>query len=535
VAFNDRYNNNPLVPKAGTKRGYTETEVTELRKCVSDPVYLAKTYFKIVSLDHGLINFSLYDYQEDAIRLFREKRNLIINASRQSGKTSIATVILLHTALYNDNKLIAILANKGATAREILDRVKRAYEYLPDFLKPGVKVWNKGSVEFENGSKIITSASSADNLRGSAIFLLYIDEMAYISNWEDFSASVLPTLSSGQSTKMILTSTPNGLNHYYNYVESARKNPDGEFGLIEVPWYRVPGRDEAWRQRTLAELNYDEQKFDVEFCCQFMGSSATLISGGNLQLLEKSKPLNNDRHIFQYEQVKENHIYMIVVDVSRGKGLDYSAFSVIDITSIPYQQVLVYRNNLITPTDYADILERIAYAYNEAAILIELNDLGQQVSDCLYDNEYPNILSTQIKGRQGKKLTTSLVKKNDRGIRMTKPVKATGCATLKLLIEQNKLLIHDQNTISEFTTFSRDGNTYKAESGKHDDLVMGLVIFAWATVQPFFKNLYDSDILAALREKTAEEIDEEMLPLCIIDDGRDEYMEEAVEMPDFSW
>jgi hypothetical protein len=269
--------------------------------------------------------------------------------------------------------------------------------------------------------------------------------------------------------------------------------------------------------------------------CQFMGSSATLISGGNLQLLEKSKPLNNDRHIFQYEQVKENHIYMIVVDVSRGKGLDHSAFSVIDITSIPYQQVLVYRNNLITPTDYADILERIAYAYNEAAILIELNDLGQQVSDCLYDNEYPNILSTQIKGRQGKKLTTSLVKKNDRGIRMTKPVKATGCATLKLLIEQNKLLIHDQNTISEFTTFSRDGNTYKAESGKHDDLVMGLVIFAWATVQPFFKNLYDSDILAALREKTAEEIDEEMLPLCIIDDGRDEYMEEAVEMPDFSW
>jgi hypothetical protein len=267
VAFNDRYNNNPLVPKAGTKRGYTETEVTELRKCVSDPVYLAKTYFKIVSLDHGLINFSLYDYQEDAIRLFREKRNLIINASRQSGKTSIATVILLHTALYNDNKLIAILANKGATAREILDRVKRAYEYLPDFLKPGVKVWNKGSVEFENGSKIITSASSADNLRGSAIFLLYIDEMAFISNWEDFSASVLPTLSSGQSTKMILTSTPNGLNYYYNYVESARKNPDGEFGLIEVPWYRVPGRDETWRQRTLAELNYDEQKFEVEYCC----------------------------------------------------------------------------------------------------------------------------------------------------------------------------------------------------------------------------------------------------------------------------
>ncbi len=532
MAISDRYKNNPFLPKANIKREYSSEEIHEYIKCVEDPVYFAKTYFQIVHLDHGLIPFTLYEYQEEAVRKFQRSRNLILCASRQSGKTSVTTVIILHTALYSQNKTIAILANKGPTARDILKRIKTAYEYIPDFLKPGVKEWNKGRVEFENGSVIMAEASSSDNIRGQSISLLYIDEHAFIRGWDEFSASVLPTLSSGTTTKMVFSSTPHGLNHFYHYVESARKGIN-DFELVEVPWQRVPGRDEAWRQKTLAELNYDELKFAQEYSLDFQGSSGTLISGSTLKLLEFIEPLNIDKYYKQYEQPVEGHSYMITADVSRGKGLDYSALHVIDITDIPYKQVMTYRNNMITPTDFADIIEKVGYMYNEASVLIEINDLGQQVADCMFDNEYPNLLSTVTKGRKGKQLSASLVQKNDRGVRTTRPVKMTGCSALKLLVEQNKLKVNDKETIHELTVFSQKGNSYEAEPGNHDDLVMGLVIFAWATMQPFFKDLYDSDIMSALREKTEQELEEEMLPLGFVYDGHEDEHEVEVHRPEF--
>ncbi len=520
--LNDRYHKNPLLPKAGLEKQYDVEQVLELQKCIDDPIYFAETYFKIVHVDRGLIPFELYEYQKEAVEKFQNNRNLIICASRQSGKTSVTTVILLHTALFNKNKLIAILANKGATSREILKRVKTAYEYLPDFLKPGIKEWNKGSVEFENGSIIMAEASSSDNIRGKSVFLLYVDELAFVSNWEDFSASVLPTLSSGTQTKIVFSSTPCGLNHFFYYVKNARENKSN-FALVEVPWWKVPGRDEDWKQRTLAELNHDEVKFAQEYAIEFQGSSGTLISGGALKLLETKRPITATPIQRQYVAPDKKRQYCIIADVSRGKGLDYSAFHVIDITTIPYNQVFVFRSNLITPTDYATYIQHIGILYNNAHILCEINDIGQQVIDIIHDSGYENIIYTKNNGRSGKIASQGFGSSGvDMGVRTTTTVKALGCSSLKLLVEQFKLLINDENTIKELNTFSRKGKSWEAEPGNNDDLVMGLVLFAWLTLQPFFKELTDTDILSSFREKTEQQLMDEMLPFGYILDGNEE-------------
>lgn len=517
------YKRNPNLPKAGSQKQFTEQEWIELEKCMDDPVYFAKTYFKIVHVDKGLIPFDLYDYQERAIRIFQKHRNMLMCASRQCGKTSFATVILLHTALFNPNKLIAILANKGATAREILERVKRAYEYLPPFLKGGVKEWNKSSIEFENGSKIMAEASSSDNIRGKSVFLLYIDEMAFIEGWDEFSASVLPTLSSGETTKMIFTSTPKGLNHFYYYVEGARKKKNG-YGLIEVPWYEVPGRDDKWKQKALEELNNDQQKFDQEYGLEFVGSSGTLISGAALKLMEYTNPLIKDPHLFQYKEKVGNHQYVMTVDTSRGKGLDYSTFHIIDVSTEPFESVCTYRNNMITPSDFAAVCERMATYYNNAFILVELNDLGSQVADLLYDAEM-DLVFTESRGRKGKQV--SYGGGAEKGITTTRGSKAEGCAMLKLLIEQNKLKICDKETIEELKVFSQKGDTYQAEPGKHDDLSMNLVLFGWLASVGFIDQLNDESIMEKLREKTEEDLENDLLPFGIVSDGRDfEVVEE---------
>lgn len=517
------YNRNPNLPKAGTNKDFSLNDIDELEKCMNDPIYFAKKYFKIVHVDRGLIPFDLYPYQEEAIKIFQTHRNMVMCASRQCGKTSFATVVLLHSALFNDNKNIAILANKAATAMEILERVKRAYEHLPAFLKGGVKEWNKRSVEFENGSKILAEASSADNIRGKAVFLLYIDEHAFIDGWEEFSASVLPTLSSGETTKMIFTSTPNGLNHFYYYVEGARKKKNG-FGLIEVPWYEVPGRDEKWKAEALEGLNNDQQKFDQEYNLEFQGSSGTLISGAALKLLEYKEPLVKDQYLQQYEEKTGNHQYIMTVDVSRGKGLDYSAFHIIDITADPHKSVCTYRNNMITPTDFADVCYRMATYYNSALILVEINDLGQQVADILFEYEM-DLIFTETKGRGGKQVSYS--SSADNGLRTTHGSKSEGCAMLKLLIEQNKLITNDKHTIEELKTFSIKGKSYEAEKGKHDDMVMCLVFFAWLASVGFIDQVNNDSIMDKLREKSNEDLEYDLLPFGIIQDGRD--FEEVVD------
>jgi len=522
------YNGNPFLPKENLPKSYTDYEMEEIRKCMEDPIYFARNYIKITHVDKGIIPLDLYDFQEEFIQKCVEFRNVVSVQARQSGKTTTAAAYLLHALVFSNDKTMAILANKAATAREILRRIKGFFELLPDFLKPGVKEWNKTSISLDNGCILIAEASSSDNIRGKSISILFLDELAFITDWEEFSASVLPTLSSGTTTKLIIASTPYGLNHFYEIVEGARKGTNG-YGLVEVPWDRVPGRDEEWKQKTLEQLNFDIPKFEQEYEIQFMGSSGTLISGAHLKLLEYKRPILTSENIKIYEDFKQGNQYVILVDTAEGKLLDYSAFSVIDISEIPYKQACTYRSNEINPYDYAAIIFEIAKRYNNPNILIELNNpAGTIVSEELFWNfEYENLLMTSSSvGRGGKRLSSGFGGQNiDRGIMINQSVKSSGCSLLKILIEQNKLIINDKETIEELYVFSRKGKSYQAEEGKHDDMVMGLVLFAWLINQEYFKELMEQNISKELREKSSQDIEDFIsgLGIMVLNDGINEY------------
>jgi hypothetical protein len=522
MMFERGYNGNTNLKKKGVEINWTEDKIQEFIKCAKDPTYFAEKYIKIVHVDHGLIPIRMYDYQKEIVEKFTNNRRTAVVTSRQAGKTTTAVCVILHYVLFNDHKTVALLANKGDAAREILDRIKVAYEALPPWLQQGVVEWNKGSVEFENGCKIIASATSSSAIRGKSISLLYIDETAFVENWDEFFASVFPTISSGNTTKILFTSTPNGLNHFYKTCEGAENGTNG-YQFVRVMWHDVPGRDDAWRQETLSSMDYDYEKFAQEFECQFLGSSGTLIEGNKLKALVHKQPLRESNGLYMYQEPEEGHSYVCVVDVSRGKGLDYSAFQIIDVSKMPYKQVCVFRDNMITPVEYVEIIHRTVKHYNESVVLIEVNDIGEQVSSLLYDDyEYEHVLFTESAGRSGKRISSGFGRNVDKGIRTTKTVKSVGCSILKLLIEQDQLILCDFETIRELSTFSRKGVSYEAESGCHDDLVMGLVLFAWLSDQQFFKEMTDISTLRTLRQKNEEEILDELVPFGIIDDGHEE-------------
>jgi len=525
------YLGNINLKRKGVTIEWTEDMVQEFVKCAKDPIYFAERYIQIVHVDHGLIPIVLYDYQKEIITKTINNRRTCVVTSRQAGKTTTAVCLILHYILFNDHKLVALLANKGDAAREILERIKIAYEALPKWLQQGVVEWNKGSVEFENGSKILAGATSSSAIRGKSVSFLYIDETAFVENWDEFFASVFPTISSGKTTKILLTSTPNGLNHFYKTCEGAKAGKNG-YQFTKVMWYDVPGRDEAWRQETLSAMDFDTEKFAQEMECEFLGSSGTLISGAKLKQLVYKEPLKEVGGIVVYEEPKPEGNYVIVVDVSRGKGLDYSAFQVIDILQMPYVQVGAYRNNMITPIDYASAVHAAAKYFNEANILVEVNDIGQQVASILFEEyEYENMLLTENNGREGKRLLSGVAGfsgKADKGIRTTKSVKSVGCSMIKLLIEQNQLIVNDFETIREFSTFSQKGTSFEAEPGNHDDLVMCMVLFGWLSNQRFFKELTDINTVINLREMNEEQAFSELIPFGIIDSGHDEHEEKPL-------
>jgi len=520
------YLGNTALKRKGTPIEFTQDMVAEYLKCAEDPIYFAEKYIQIVHVDHGLIPIQMYEYQKDITRCITKHRRVVVNTSRQAGKTTTAVAVILHYVLFNDHKTVALLANKGDAAREILDRIKIAYEASPKWLQQGVVEWNKGSVEFENGCKILAAATSSSAIRGKSVSFLYIDETAFVENWDEFFASVLPTISSGTTTKMLFTSTPNGLNHFYKTCEGAKEVSLPEFGeeptrvgkngfiYIEVPWKEVPGRDEAWKKDTLASMDFDVQKFAQEFECEFLGSSGTLIDGSKLKDLVIKTPLAERDGFSVYENVKEGHTYVCVVDVSRGKGLDYSAFQVIDVTRMPYRLVCSFRDNMVTPIDYAEYIYRTIKEYNDAYALIEVNDIGEQVAELLhFDFEVETLMFTENAGRSGKRISGGFGRNVDKGIRTTKSVKAIGCNMLKMMVEQDQLIIHDFHTINELSTFSRKGVSYEAEPGCHDDLVMCLVLFGWLSDQNFFKEITDINTMAKLKQRNEEQMEESMLPL----------------------
>lgn len=509
------YMGNPNVKAAFVSVDYTPDQLKEFQKCSQDPIYFTETYIRIMSVDFGLIPFTMYQFQRNMISTFNDNRFTICKLPRQSGKSTTSVAYILWYLLFNPGKVVGILANKGELAQEMLGRLATAYESLPFWLQQGCITYNKRSIELENGSKVIATASSGSAARGMSFSLLFLDEFAFVppNDAEDFFRSVYPTISSGSDTKMIVVSTPKGMNHFYKmWMESTEKR--SKFKPIEINWWDVPGRDEDWKQEQIS--NTSEDQFRQEFECQFIGSSNTLIAPTKLSALTYMNPIKSQEHVDFYEDSKPGHNYIMCVDSARGVRLDYSAFVVVDISAVPYKVVAKFRSNEISPMIYPNFIVNIGKYYNNAWVLVEVNDVGQQVAVGVQQEfEYENILSTVSKGRAGFQLGSGPGSKL--GVTTSHSVKNNGCSNLKSLIEADKLIIEDYDIYVELTTFVRksEGNTgsFEAEPGCNDDLVMCLVLFAWAAGTEYWKELTDTNAKQHMYKQKLGELEEEVMPI----------------------
>ena len=501
------YLGNPSVKRDGVETEFTKPEVLEYAKCMQDPAYFARTYLKVISLDSGLVPFDLYPYQENMFNHFNDNRFSIVLACRQSGKSISSVAYLLWYACFHPEKTIAILANKGATAREMLARVTLMLENLPFFLQPGCKALNKGSIEFSNNSKIIAAATSGSSIRGLSINLLFLDEFAFIENDAQFYTSTYPVVSSGKKTKIIITSTANGIGNVYHKLWEGASQGTNEFKPFRVDWWDVPGRDDKWKEQTIA--NTSALQFDQEFGNTFHGRGNTLIDANHLLAQQAVDPKYHRENISIYKEPQEGHEYVMLVDVAKGRGQDYSTFNIIDCSTKPFEQVATFRDNTLSPMLFPDIIYKYAKTYNEAYVLVESNDQGAVVCNGLYyDLEYENIF------------VESSIKSNAIGVTMTRRVKRIGCSTVKDLIEQKKLVVYDANTIVEMSTFVSKGSSYQAIAPNHDDLMMNLVLFGWFTSTDVFENLTNIDVKNLLYKERLAEIQDDMLPFGYIDNGQ---------------
>ena len=504
--MNDFYLGNPHVKKDGIVTQWTQEEIIEYKRCMDDPVHFAKTYCKVISLDKGLVPFRLYPYQEEMFNHFNNNRFNIVLACRQSGKSISSVAYILWYALFHSEKTIAILANKGATAREMLSRITLMLENLPFFLQPGTKALNKGSIEFSNNSKVIAAATSGSSIRGLSISLLFLDEFAFVENDAQFFTSTYPVISSGKDTKVIITSTANGIGNTFHKIWEGALQGTNNFKNFRVDWNDVPGRDEKWKEETIA--NTSQLQFDQEFGNTFFGTGDTLIDAETLMGMRAKPPIQVKGDALIYEEAKPKHEYVVVVDVAKGRGQDYSTFNVIDISTRPFKQVAVYRNNLISPILFPDFIYKFAKAYNDAYVIVESNDAGQVVCNGLYyDMEYENFH------------VESAVKSTGLGIEMNRKVKRIGCSSFKDLLENGKLDIVDEQTIMEISTFEARGQSFEASQGNHDDLVMNFVMFGYFCGTSHFGEMTDINLKEMLFEQRMREIEADVLPFGFVDDG----------------
>ena len=524
------YRDNPLLKKTGVNVNYTQEQVEEYVRCSKDPVYFAR-HMKIISLDHGLMPFAMYDFQKEMIRMFNDNRFVITKCPRQIGKTTVSVAFLLWTILFQDSQNIAILANKGQTARDILGKLQLAYENLPIWLQQGIITWNKSFIELENGSKIVASSTSSSAARSGSYNIVFLDEFAFVPSniANEFMQSVYPVITSGTKTKIIIVSTPNGMNLFYKiWMEALNKR--NSYETFEVHWSQVPGRDEAWEIET--KKNIGEHNFEQEFNCTFLGSSNTLISGKKLQQMVFAEPIaEHDKTVIYEYPIKGNdddikdHLYCIVVDVSEGRNMDASAFSVIDISATPYKQVATYQNANISPILFPTIIHNAARMYNDAYVLVEINN-NPQVADVIHqDLEYENLFKIFTGNKKPQQLSAGFGRGVQMGLKMSPAVKRIGCSNLKALIEGNKLIVNDFNTISELTTFVANKTSFAAESDANDDLAMTLVIFGWLSTQKYFKDIVSHDIRKQIQLENMNQLDDENLPAPIIEDGREHSFE----------
>ena len=515
------YLGNANLKAVGVEIEFTEEQIQEYIRCAKDPIYFIETYCKIVTLDHGLQPFKLYDCQKNKVKVIHENRKVILMEGRQQGKTTTSAAYILWYTLFQESKTVAILANKASAAREVLYRYQLMYENLPIWLQQGVSTWNKGDIALENGAIVFTAATSRQGIRGKSVNLLYVDETAIIPNnlAEEFFTAVYPTISAGETTKILLSSTPLGYNHFWKFWNDAQNNRNG-FVPLFIPYWDIPGRDEKWAEEQRKLLG--ELRFNQEVLCNFLGSSLTLIAADTIAQLSPDAPIYTKDGLDVYEKVEKGHIYVIVADTSKGVEGDYSAFSIIDATTVPYRQVGKYRDNKISPLLYPSVIYKVAKEFNEAYVLIEINT-SEQVADILYgEYEYDNIVFVN-RTTNGQVVSGGFGGgKTQLGVITDKKVKRIGCSNFKSMVEEKKLLIRDADTISEISTFIQRKNSYAADEGYHDDLVMPLVLFSWLTSNPYFKELTNVNLRKELYENRIKMIEEEVTPFGFINTGEDE-------------
>ena len=503
------YLGNPNVKRDGVVTEFSKEEIREYMKCMKDPAYFAKKYVKIISLDEGLVPFDLYPYQKKMFKHFNNNRFSIVLACRQSGKSISSVVYILWYAVFHPEKTIAILANKGAVAREMLSRITLALENLPFFLQPGTKELNKGSITFSNNSKILAAATSGSSIRGLSINLLFLDEFAFIDDDARFYTSTYPAVSAGKDTQIIICSTANGIGNVYHKLWEGASQGTNEYKPFRIDWWDVPGRNKKWQKETIS--NTSELQFEQEFGNTFHGRGNTLIDANHLLAQKSHEPIAIKENAFIYETKIEGHEYIMTVDVAKGRGQDYSTFTVIDVSVNPFKQVATFRDNNISPMLLPDIVYKYASAYNDAYVIVESNDQGAVVCNGLYyDLEYENMF------------VESSVKANAIGATMTRRVKRIGCSTIKDMIEQKKLHIIDANTIVEMSTFVSRGSSFQAIGSNHDDLMMNLVLFAWFTTTDVFRSLTDIDMKDMLYRERLAAIQDDMLPVGFLGNGDSE-------------
>jgi len=519
----NQYLGNPLLKKANVSVEFTKEQILEYQKCMDNPIHFIQEHMKIVSLDEGLVPFKMYDFQKHMVQTFHDNRFTICKLPRQSGKSTTIIAYLLHYVLFNPNVNVAILANKSSTARDILGRLQLGYENLPKWLQQGVISWNKGSLDLENGSSILAASTSASAIRGGSYNIIFLDEFAYVPSTlaEEFFSSVYPTISSGKSTKVMIVSTPHGMNMFYKLWTDAQSKKN-DYIPLEVHWSEVPGRDEVWKEETIR--NTSQSQFNSEFECEFLGSIDTLIAPHKLKQMPYIDAIQSNADLDIFERPDPKKTYFLTADVSRGTSQDYSAFLVLDVTEMPYRVVAKYRNNEIKPLMFPHKIYEVAKAYNECFVLVEVNDIGEQVANALqYDLEYDNLVMASMRGRAGQILGAGFSGgKAQLGVRTTKAVKRIGCSNLKQLIESDKLLIPDYDIMSELSTFIVKGSSWQADDGCTDDLVACLFIFAWAVDQVYFKELTDNDIRERMYAEQKEQLEQDMAPFGFVDNGIDE-------------
>ena len=522
----DSYRDNPLLKKSGVKVQYTQEQIDEYVKCAKDPIYFAENYIKIVNVDRGLMPFEMWGFQKEMIKVYHENRFSITKCPRQVGKTTTSVAYLLWLTIFTDTQNVAVLANKGSLARDILSKYCLAYENLPMWLQQGVVTWNKGNVELENGSKIVAASTSSSAIRGGSFNCVFLDEFGFVPNniAEEFFNSVYPVISSGKTSKIIIVSTPNGMNLFYKLWMDAI-NGKNNYKTFEIHWSNVPGRDEAWKEETIR--NTSERQFSQEFECEFLGSSNTLISGRKLQQIVHRDPSFVHDMVRIYESpVKEDgeknlkdHLYCIMVDVAEGKGLDSSAFQVIDMTAMPYRQVAAYNSSSISPILFPTVIYNTARLYNDAYILVEVNNTNQIAETLHADFEYENLWKVHTGNKKPQQLSTGFARGVQMGVKMSPQVKRIGCTNLRSLVEADTLILQDFNTYSELTTFIAQKNSWSAESGANDDMVMCLVMFAWVTTQKYFREIVNHDIRKQMQLENMNQIDEITPPEMMVEDG----------------